>query len=134
MARVFLVVMDSVGIGGAPDADDYFNGEVPDTGANTVVHIAEACAKGQAEQGRHGPIDLPNLMLMGLGDAIDRASGQIAPNIPLSRGTQWAAAIETSKGKDTPSGHWELAGVPVTWDWHYFPKTDPVFPRTVLDR
>lgn len=134
MARVFLVVMDSVGIGGAPDADDYFNGDVPDTGANTVVHIAEACAKGQAEQGRHGPIDLPNLMLMGLGDAIDRASGQIAPNIPLSRGTQWAAAIETSKGKDTPSGHWELAGVPVTWDWHYFPKTDPVFPRTVLDR
>ena len=46
MPRAFLVVMDSVGIGGAPDAGDYFNGDVPDTGANTVGHIATACAAG----------------------------------------------------------------------------------------
>ncbi|MEC7300296.1 MAG: phosphopentomutase, partial [Pseudomonadota bacterium] len=46
MARVFLVVMDSVGIGGAPDADRFFNGDVPDTGANTLAHIAQACAAG----------------------------------------------------------------------------------------
>ena len=38
--RAFLVVMDSVGIGGAPDADRFFNGDVPDTGANTVLNIA----------------------------------------------------------------------------------------------
>ena len=48
MGRVFLIVMDSVGIGGAPDASAYFNGEVPDTGANTVLHIAQACAEGRA--------------------------------------------------------------------------------------
>ena len=44
--RAFLVVMDSVGIGGAPDAGSYFNDGAPDTGANTVLHIAEACARG----------------------------------------------------------------------------------------
>ena len=45
MARVFLAVMDSVGIGGAPDADRFFNGKTPDTGANTLAHIAQACAR-----------------------------------------------------------------------------------------
>src|SRR4028119_1557553 len=40
MTRAFLVVMDSVGIGGAPDAGEFFNREVPDTGANTVGHLA----------------------------------------------------------------------------------------------
>ena len=45
MARVFLVVMDSVGIGGAPDADKYFNGDVSDFGSNTVLHIAEHMQK-----------------------------------------------------------------------------------------
>ena len=49
MARAFLVVMDSVGIGGAPDAGQFHNGRVPDTGANTVAHIAQACAAGRAE-------------------------------------------------------------------------------------
>ena len=42
MPRAFLLVIDSVGIGGAPDAGRYFNGDVPDTGANTLGHIAEA--------------------------------------------------------------------------------------------
>ncbi len=42
--RAFLVVLDSVGIGGAPDADQYFNGDLPDTGSNTFGHIAQACA------------------------------------------------------------------------------------------
>ncbi|MFT7136321.1 MAG: phosphopentomutase, partial [Akkermansiaceae bacterium] len=69
MARAFLVVMDSVGIGGAPDADAFFNGSVPDTGSNTVGHIAQACAEGRAEEGRSGPLSLPNLVSMGLGAA-----------------------------------------------------------------
>ena len=45
-----------------------------------------------------------------------------------------AAATETSSGKDTPSGHWELAGVPVPWDWHYFPDTTPSFPPDLTAR
>ena len=57
MGRAFLVVMDSVGIGGAPDADKFFNGDVPDTGANTLEHIAQDCAAGDAEEGRSGPFE-----------------------------------------------------------------------------
>ena len=61
MGRAFLVVIDSVGIGGAPDAGDFFNGDLPDTGANTLGHIAQACAAGKAEEGRSGPLALSNL-------------------------------------------------------------------------
>ena len=45
----------------------------------------------------------------------------------------WGAATEISKGKDTPSGHWELAGVPVPWDWHYFPDATPAFPDEIVE-
>ena len=75
MARAFLIVMDSVGIGGAPDADRFFNGERPDTGANTLGHIAMACANGQAEEGRSGRLKMPNLDALGLGAALHLASG-----------------------------------------------------------
>jgi len=43
-------------------------------------------------------------------------------------------ATEHSPGKDTPSGHWELAGVPVPWDWHYFPDAEPAFPADITAR
>ncbi|MCV6586256.1 MAG: phosphopentomutase [Marinibacterium sp.] len=128
MARAFLVVMDSVGIGGAPDAAQYFNGSVPDTGANTVAHIARACARGEAEDGRSGPLHLPVLDGLGLGAAVRLASGDDAPGLTATPGGRWGAATEQSRGKDTPSGHWELAGLPVPWDWHYFPASGPAFP------
>ncbi len=128
MPRAFLIVMDSVGIGGAPDADRYFNGDRPDTGANSVAHIAQACADGRAEEGRSGPIVLPNLVSLGLGAALDLASGASAPGLEGAPQGLWGAATETSSGKDTPSGHWELAGLPVPWDWHYFPDEVPAFP------
>lgn len=128
MTRAFLVVMDSAGIGGAPDAAAFFNKGVPDTGANTFGHIAEACAAGQAEQGRSGPLRLPNLDRLGLGAAIKLASGVSAPGLGGAPKGLWGAATEISKGKDTPSGHWEMAGVPVPWDWTYFPTTVPAFP------
>lgn len=128
MARVFLVVMDSVGIGGAPDADTFFNGSIPDTGANTVAHIAQACAAGRAEEGRSGPLCLPVLDALGLGAAVRLASGDAAPGLEAAPTGTWGAATEVSPGKDTPSGHWELAGVPVPWDWTYFPDTTPAFP------
>ena len=127
MARVFLAVMDSVGIGGAPDADRFFNGDVPDTGANTVAHIAQACAEGRAEGGRSGPLHLPNLDALGLGAAVRLASGADTPGLDAVPTGCWGAAEEVSPGKDTPSGHWELAGVPVPWDWTYFPDTRPSF-------
>ncbi|MBR9763301.1 MAG: phosphopentomutase [Rhodobacteraceae bacterium] len=132
MSRAFLIVMDSVGIGGAPDADRFFNGATPDSGANTLAHIAEACAAGRADEGREGPLHLPNLAALGLGEAVTLASGATAPGIDAPVTGLYAAASEKSPGKDTPSGHWELAGVPVPWDWHYFPDTTPAFPDDLV--
>ena len=77
MTRAFLVVMDSVGIGGAPDAAAFFNGTLPDTGANTLGHIARACAAGLAEDGRSGPLHIPTLAALGLGDATRLASRRV---------------------------------------------------------
>ncbi|BBU58192.1 phosphopentomutase [Mameliella alba] len=130
--RAFLVVMDSVGIGGAPDAASYFNDSVPDTGADTLGHIFDACARGAAEEGRSGPLHLPTLAGLGLYQAADLASGGARAGDQPVTGL-WGAATEVSKGKDTPSGHWELAGLPVPWDWHYFPDRVPAFPKDLTD-
>ena len=127
MPRAFLIVMDSVGCGGAPDAAAF-----GDAGANTLGHIAEACAAGKAEVGRSGPLRMPNLDGLGLGAAIQLASGLNAPGFGATPKGVWGAATEVSKGKDTPSGHWELAGVPVPWDWTYFPDTIPAFPPDLV--
>lgn len=132
MARAFLVVMDSVGIGGAPDADTFFNGAVPDTGANTLGHIAQACAEGRAEDGRSGPLTVPHLASLGLGRAIELASGLHIDSLDCVPSGTWGAATEVSRGKDTPSGHWELAGLPVPWDWHYFPEVSRSFPPELV--
>ena len=123
MTRAFLVVMDSVGIGGAPDADSFFNDGRPDTGANTALHIAQT--RG---------LKMPNLDRLGLGAAIRLASGQEAPGLGVTPEGLWGAATEISHGKDTPSGHWEIAGVPVPWNWHYFPNTNPAFPPDITAR
>jgi phosphopentomutase len=121
MTRAFLIVLDSVGCGGAPDADSYFNAGHPDTGANTLAHIAQArAAAGQ-------PLHLPTLDALGLSAAIRLASNAEAPGLGAEPRGRWGAATEVSRGKDTPSGHWELAGVPVPWDWAYFPRTVPAF-------
>ena len=127
MTRAFLIVMDSVGCGGAPDAADF-----GDAGANTLGHIALACAEGRADQGRSGPLHLPNLDALGLGAAMELASGLKAPGLGAQPKGRWGAATEVSRGKDTPSGHWELAGVPVPWDWTYFPDTVPAFPEDLV--
>ncbi|MEX0285861.1 MAG: phosphopentomutase [Paracoccaceae bacterium] len=127
MPRAVLIVMDSVGIGGAPDAGAFFNRTVPDTGANTLLHIAQHCAEHRPD----GPLRLPVLNGLGVGSALHLACGEAAPGLnPLASG-MWGAATESSPGKDTPSGHWELAGLPVPWDWHYFPSTHPAFPLDV---
>lgn len=132
MARAFLVVMDSVGIGGAPDADTFFNGRVPDTGANTLGHIAQACAEGRAEDGRSGPLNVPHMASLGLGPAIELASGLHIASLDDAVSGTWGAATEISRGKDTPSGHWELAGLPVPWEWHYFPDVSKSFPPALV--
>jgi len=128
MARALLIVLDSVGIGGAEDAKTY-----GDVGSDTVGHIAEACAQGRGDQPglRQGPLDLPHMSALGLGLACEASTGRMPPNL-APRGAlkgAWGYGVETSKGKDTPSGHWEIAGVPVAFDWGYFPNTVPAFPE-----
>lgn len=132
MGRAFLIVLDSVGIGGAPDAAA-FGG----AGSDTVGHIAEACALGIADRPglRQGPLALPNLVRLGLGEACRIATGRVPPGLEKQEppSALFGCAREVSKGKDTPSGHWELAGVPVTFEWGYFPRTIPCFPKALVD-
>ena len=128
MARVFIFVMDSVGTAGAPDASAY-----RDEGADTLGHIADACATGCAEAGRSGPLRLPHLDALGLGAAARESTGGLPEGLTGGAGC-WAVGRETSRGKDTPSGHWELAGTPVPFAWHYFPKTVPAFPEELMHR
>lgn len=123
VSRAFLVVLDSVGIGGAPDAAEF-----GDAGANTVGHITAAL-----HDTAH-PLRVPNLDRLGLGRALELASGLRAPGAGASPNGLWGAATELSRGKDTPSGHWELAGLPVPFDWTYFPDTDPCFPPSLVER
>lgn len=128
MPRALLMVMDSAGCGGAPDAAEF-----GDAGANTLGHIVQACAEGRAEEGRSGPLHVPNLAALGLGAALRLASDIALPGLDAPPRGLWGAATEVSRGKDTPSGHWELAGVPVPWEWHYFPRATPAIPPEVTD-
>ena len=129
MTRAILIVLDSVGCGGAEDAKAY-----GDEGADTLGHIAEACALGRGNRDglRRGPLSLPRLEALGLGHAIEASTGRAPPGFSMRepRG-QWGYGIETSRGKDTPSGHWEIAGTPVDFDWGYFPETVPAFPESL---
>lgn len=131
MARAILCVLDSFGIGGAPDAADF-----GDEGADTFGHIAAECAAGRADRAglRAGPLRLPNMDGLGLGAAARLATGTLAPGFEArALAGRWGCAREVSIGKDTPSGHWEIAGVPVPFEWGYFPDTEPSFPADLTD-
>ncbi len=126
MARAFLFVLDSFGVGGAADATRF-----GDAGSNTFGHIVEACAAGRGNRDglRQGPLDVPNMMALGLGRAAATADEAAkGANAPLLPSAFHGAAQEISSGKDTPSGHWEIAALPVPFDWGYFPVTVPTFP------
>jgi phosphopentomutase len=128
MARAFLFVLDSFGIGGAPDAAAF-----GDEGSDTFGHIEATCAAGAANVDglRSGPLYLPNMHMLGLGHAAALATGRPTP---AGKPTGfYGAATETSSGKDTPSGHWEIAGLPLTFDWGYFPNTEPAFPTSFTE-
>lgn len=117
MPRAILCILDSFGIGGAPDAADY-----GDVGSNTLGHIAA-----------NYQISLPNMDALGLGAAAKLSTGEVPRGLTdQPKGGRWGVGREVSKGKDTPSGHWEIAGVPVPFDWGYFPQTEPTFPPDLI--
>lgn len=125
MPRALVLVLDSFGIGSAPDAADF-----GDAGADTLGHIAAAC-RARPE----GPLALPNLASLGLGAAARLATGAAPPELPAEGpfAGAFGAAREVSRGKDTPSGHWEMMGVAVRFDWGYFPDAEPCFPAPLID-
>ncbi len=131
MKRTYIMVLDSFGIGAAGDAEKF-----GDSGSDTLGHIAQRCAQGEAEQGRSGPLHLPNLSRLGLGLAGEESTGRFAPGLDKHADIigAYAYASEISSGKDTPSGHWEIAGVPVMFDWGYFPDQENSFPQELLDQ
>ncbi|UJF19718.1 phosphopentomutase [Vibrio sp. SS-MA-C1-2] len=132
MKRAFILVLDSFGIGATEDAVKF-----GDVGSDTLGHIAEYCAEGKANNAdRNGPLTLPNLSRLGLGKAAEESTGSFP--IGLDNDAEiigaYGHAKELSSGKDTPSGHWEMAGVPVLFDWGYFTDLENSFPQELLDR
>lgn len=125
MSRAALWVLDSLGIGALPDAARF-----GDAGADTFGHIA---AHQLATAGR--ALQVPNLARLGLAHAARRASGQWPAGVadPGPPPAAWGCARERSTGKDTTSGHWELCGVPVEFDWGYFTAARGSFPEWLLD-
>jgi phosphopentomutase len=129
--RAALIVLDSVGCGGAPDAEAF-----GDVGSDTLGHIAGACAAGEADRHglRSGSLHLPHLSRLGLGLACAAATGRVPPGLETaSPEGLHGSAVEVSIGKDTPSGHWEIAGTPVPFAWGYFPQTIPCFPAALTE-
>ncbi|VGO21703.1 phosphopentomutase [Pontiella sulfatireligans] len=115
--KVILIVLDSVGIGAAPDAADY-----GDAGGATLQHIAESVSG----------LELPTLQKLGLGNiptllpSIPPIPGCPAVDKPLA---SFGAMEEASEGKDTITGHWEMCGLEIIPGFHNFPLEFPSFPR-----
>jgi phosphopentomutase len=130
MKRTFILMMDSLGIGAAADAARFH-----DEGANTLGHIAAECAAGRADIDRQGPLQIPNLTRLGLAHACAGASGEFPAGLDERVVPQaaYGYAQEISSGKDTPSGHWEMAGSPVLFDWGYFSDKEQSFPQPLLE-
>lgn len=132
MARAILIVLDSVGCGGAEDAAAY-----GDEGSDTLGHIAEACAEGRGDRDglRSGPLHIPNLARLGLSHACEASTGKPLAGVtrPQTPQGQYGYGVEVSQGKDTPSGHWEIAGCPVPFKWGYFTALENTFPPDLVD-
>ena len=115
--RVFVIVMDSVGIGSEPDADRFYNAGHNDVGSNTWVHIAEK---------NHG-LSVPTLEGLGLGD--------LAPIQGVKKVKHPHSYVQTlrerSNGKDTLTGHWEMMGILTENPLVTF--TDTGFPKELMD-
>ena len=123
MSKVVILMMDSFGVGGAKDAYKF-----DDDGANTFLHIAE----------NYEGFSVPNLEKLGLNKIEEMANGVKAPlsigNSKLSVGSKYGCMEEKSAGKDTISGHWEMAGVPVLEDFGHFKLDYPSFPQDLVER
>ena len=126
MKRAIILVLDSFGVGATADADKF-----GDAGADTLGSIARVRAESEI-----GPLRLPNLAKLGLFHASKESTGEFPAGVDTSLEIigAYGHAAELSSGKDTPSGHWEIAGVPVLFDWGYFTEKTDTFPKELLDK
>ncbi len=125
MARAIVLVIDGFGIGHAPDAADF-----GDVTANTFANLSKAFYQQEKRA-----INLPNLAKMGLVQAAFEAGKGNFPVVEQKpEQGAYGYAAEISTGKDTPSGHWEMMGVPVLFDWGYFPKGGKAFPVELIEK
>lgn len=116
--RITILVIDSFGIGALPDADRY-----GDEGSNTALHICEAI------DGRKWP----NLWAMGLGNAAALLGFELPGCEPVEAPLgSFGVMEEHSPGKDTTTGHWEIAGIELAKPFHTFPPAYPSFPRELI--
>jgi phosphopentomutase len=117
--RAFIIVLDSVGIGEAPDAAHY-----GDAGASTLAHTAEAA----------GGLNLPTLQSYGLGNIPGITGGLPLKGVPPTDTplAGYGAMQEVSEGKDTTTGHWEIAGLHLKKGLHLFPSGPPSFPPELI--
>ncbi len=131
MPRAIVLMVDSLGIGASADAHRF-----GDDGSDTFGHIVEFCVGGDIkfDAAAQGPLQIPNFCTLGLAHAAAASRGTWPTGIPqVSPQGAWGYAVERSAGKDTPSGHWEMAGVPVLTDWGYFPDATPCFPSELTE-
>lgn len=115
MSKVVLVITDSLGVGALPDAAQY-----GDTGADTFGHIYEACEK-------EGGLKIPNLLALGLGNIEGVCGGKLAVEAPKGC---FGKMDEASAGKDTTTGHWEIAGLETKVPFKTYPDG---FPREFME-
>lgn len=118
--KVILIILDSVGIGEAPDAAQY-----GDAGASTLAHTADAV----------GGLDLPVLQSLGLGNIPAIAGSAPIAGVPASAAplASTGAMREVSQGKDTITGHWEIAGLEMNPGFTVFSGGPPSFPADLVD-
>ncbi len=116
--RIVLLVIDSFGIGALPDAREY-----GDSGANTALHICEAVGGGEWE----------HLRRLGLGNAA-ALLGSILPGVEAVDDPEadYGVLREASAGKDTTTGHWELAGIHLEEPFHLFSQEAPSFSAAMI--
>lgn len=140
MKRTIILLLDSFGIGASADADQFVGSLADgtpynDVGANTFASIAKLCANGQADINRQGPLFIPNLTKLGMAHACKDSSGEFPMGLDESVVPEaaYGYAQEISTGKDTPSGHWEMTGAPVLYEWGYFKDKQNSFPPELLD-
>ncbi len=117
MKRAFWIVMDGLGVGASPDAREF-----GDIGSNTLSNLATATLKH-----RGSPLQIPNLMRLGIHEVTPVAGAPTPDRISGAFGR----AAEQSQGKDTTSGHWEMAGLPVA---KAFPVYESGFPDEIVER